>query len=336
MPTAPALVDVDCNLWHKDLRPLLSSSRKDEPRDFAAILKEDAIEKANIVALLSPSSTVAEAATGLSSLRKPSSFPVEIKSTVGVHPYHVNDVSTTSMSEQLDIAKQLLQEYNTHCVAVGECGLDASDGFPPLNDQIPWFRAQIELAQDLQLPLFVHERLAFAETMELLKDCTVPVIIHCFTGTTEECRAYIEAGYSVSLSGYICKPMGDSTRQCLTQGLIPLERLMIETDAPYLGFDGCRDLYLSKHADAVAALSSKKRKRLIGNTYPNLPSALPVVLEAVSRAINEGRVAREEESVTLDQIALQTSRNANQFFKFGLSEEQLMQGRSVDAEDVSR
>jgi TatD DNase family protein len=320
----PPLVDVDCNLWHKDLQPLLPlENSSDGPSEFS-ILKQDAIRQANIVAMLSPSSTLAEAERGISLLKDlhsseetASSLP-RIRTTVGVHPYHVND-DGPSFSEQMETCAQLLlsEQGSAIVAAVGECGLDASEGFPPLQDQIPWFQAQIALAERFRLPLFVHERLAHAQTMDLLSTTTVPVLIHCFTGTVDELRAYVERGYYVSFSGYICKEDLDATLECLTtKDILPLDRLMIETDAPYMGFAGCRDLYLSQHAEAIAALKAKKRKRLTASYYPNVPSSLPRVLDSVLEAINQGW----SEPLTRDELAWTTSRNANRFFQFRVPE----------------
>ncbi|KAL3910995.1 MAG: hypothetical protein SGARI_001857 [Bacillariaceae sp.] len=243
------------------------------------MLHEDAIQEANIIAMLSPSSTVQDAVQGLELLQQYPP-PLSIKTTVGIHPYHVNDDEFEGQSpEELKTSiKNLLvnSERKPLIAAVGECGLDASDGFPAMDDQLPFFELQIELAQELGLPLFVHERLAFDHTMRLLENVTVPVIIHCFTGTKEECAAYIQRGYCISVSGYILKDSNDNCEEvlsCLREGVIPMNKLMIETDAPYLGFDGCRQLYLEHNQDYVASLNSKKRKRLQQSIYPNVPNA---------------------------------------------------------------
>ena len=196
--------------------------------------------------------------------------------------------------------------------AIGECGLDASEVFPPIEEQLPWFEMQIELAQEWKLPLFVYERLAFDETMRLLQDVTVPVIIHCFTGTKQQCAQYIERGYSISVSGFILKESNDNCDQvlsCLREGVIPLDKLMIETDAPYMGFEGCRKLYLEQNQEFVASLNSKKRKRLSQSIYPNVPSSLPMVLQKVTECLRE-----HDSSLTLETVAEATTHNAQSFF----------------------
>jgi len=292
------------------------------------ILQEDAVKDANIVAMLSPSSTILESERGLE-LLKSHPPPLTIKTTVGVHPYHVNDETllfsndggTITPEEQKSRIKKILttdrEENANHplCAAVGECGLDASEGFPPLEDQIPWFQMQIEIAQELDLPLFVHERLAFDKTMELLEKVdasTIPVIIHCFTGTKEECIAYIERGYSISISGYILKETNDNCAEvisCLEEGVIPLDKLMIETDAPYMGFEGCRKLYLEHNQEFVSSLNSKKRKRLLQTIYPNVPSSLPMVLTKVTECLQ-----KQDSALTIEKVAEATTSNARNFF----------------------
>lgn len=321
----PPMIDVDCNLWHRDLKSLQNNKKEGNNNDDPwSILLEDAIDTANIVAMLSPSSTIEEARKGLDWLNRPSLSssplpPLPVRTTVGVHPYHVNDaeLNNKSLAEHKDAIHELLTSHPQHCAAVGECGLDASDGFPPIDDQLPWFQMQIEVAQELKLPLFVHERLAFDDTIRLLEAVDVddvPVIIHCFTGTAEQCKAYIDRGYSISVSGYILKDSNDNCAEvlsCLTRGIIPLDKLMIETDAPYMGFDNCRQYYLQHNANFVASLNSKKRKRLQQSTYPNVPSSLPLVLQKVTECLQQ-----HTPTLTLEQVAAATTQNAQSFFGF--------------------
>ena len=275
MSTRPELIDVDCNLWHKDLKSLQKKNIASSEIGYDPwnILKEDAIATANIIAMLSPSSTIDEARLGLE-LLKTNPPPLAVKTTVGVHPYHVNDdeFSGKSLEEHGNIIRSLISTNMDYCSAVGECGLDASEGFPPLEDQIPWFRLQVQIAQELGMPLFVHERLAFAECLEILEGVNVPVIIHCFTGTKEQCAEYVKRGYSISLSGYILRETNDNYADviaCLTEGIIPLEKLMIETDSPYMvscktfTFEG--PLYVSQvsRSSCLSSLSTSEHKALL-------------------------------------------------------------------------
>ena len=307
--TSP-LIDVDCNLWHEDLKTLQSKDIADD--DFWNILREDAIEEANIDSMLSPSSTIQQAKRGLERLKN-SPPPLSIKTTVGVHPYHVNDLEFEgkSLVEHGDVIRTMIQSNADLCAAVGECGLDTSEGFPPLEDQVPWFQLQVEIAEELNLPLFVHERFAFEETMRILEKATVPIIIHCFTGNKEECTEYIKRGYYISVSGFILKESAQEVCECLREGVIPLDKLMIETDAPYMGFANCRDLYVKKNEIYASGLNAKKRKRLQQSIYPNVPSSLPMVLEKVAACLHQ-----HDASITQDRVAEQTFLNAKTFFQF--------------------
>jgi TatD DNase family protein len=313
---APELIDVDCNLWHRDLKTLQNKEIGENDADSPwNILKEDAIAAANVIAMLSPSSTIEEARLGLKLLQtKPP--PLTVKTTVGVHPYHVNDdeFSGKSLEEHGATIKSLIRSNLDLCSAVGECGLDASEGFPPLQDQLPWFRLQVEIAEELGVPLFIHERLAFSKCMDILKAVKVPVIIHCFTGTKEQCAEYVKRGYYISLSGYILKETNDNYNDvlaCLTDGIIPLDKLMIETDAPYMGFTKCRQLYMEFNGEYVSSLNSKKRKRLQQSIYPNVPSSLPLVLDKVAECL-----LQYDSTLSREQIAQSCTENSKKFFGF--------------------
>ena len=277
--------------------------------------------------MISPSSTLGEAHKGLQRLVS-CSPPIPVLTTVGIHPYHVNEIvddgssvnsDTMDVKQRLEFSKTTLLSilknplYQPWMSAVGECGLDASEGFPTIDDQLPWFEFQIQVAQELQLPLFIHERLAFSDTMRLLENVTVPTIIHCFTGTREECKAYVDRGFFISLSGYILKTDEGSqeVRRCLEEGNLPLERLMIETDAPYMGFAGCRSLYLGYNEEYVSSLNSKKKKRLQQSIYPNVPSSLPQVLSAVTICLKV-----HDPSISRDQVAKTTTENSKSLFGF--------------------
>jgi TatD family hydrolase len=363
------LIDVDCNLWHKDLRPLIWSTTSpsstanvngtqrdgdngddkdanDLSNDPFAIVDND--DMSHCAALLSPSSTVLEAQRGLQSLLQRQrqhersagadfegcastaseetattmGMSIPIRTTVGIHPYHVKDGDCGDVEASRGQLVELLSNsmHAPYVAAVGECGLDTSPGFPPLSDQVPFFRMQIELACEHNLPLFVHERLAFETCCQLLDEAKtiVPVIVHCFTGSRDECVEYVRRGYYLSISGYIFKD--ETLAEILEEGIIPLDRLMVETDAPYMGFAGCRTRYVAKHsAAAETVLNSKQRKKLSNSVYPNVPSSLHMVFDKVREHVNMGRVRRHEPELTRTELAQRTTKTANRFFGFGLS-----------------
>lgn len=334
------LIDVDCNLLHKDLLSFASQVNEgknkeeliNEGADPTDILKHPSTKKSNIVGVLSPSSTIEES---IKSLTLPNKVDgIQIRTTAGVHPYHAeemgspysDDDDSNSPSSSLIRLQTLIQENTQNLASVGECGLDYSPGFPSRETQIPWFKAQIDLAYEYNLPLFIHERLAFEDTLSLIDDAAQKhseksshpkIIIHCFTGTRSECKEYVSRGYYLSISGFLLKPpMGDEIRQCLVDGIIPLDKLMIETDAPYMGFSSCRDEYLAFEQDALDKLNGKKRKRLRTSTYPNVPSSLVQVLEGVTDALNEGHRLRGGEELGKGEIAKWCTKNARDFFDF--------------------
>lgn len=322
------LVDVDCNLQHDDLIQLsqqstTSTKNDDDVPDCFQLLYHPSIQHANIGAMIVPSSTILESQSMQSLLSQLTSNTIngmEVKTTVGVHPYHAQEEDTL---QQVSVLKELLSQPSNIC-AIGECGLDYSPGFPDKSYQYPWFQQQVQLAIQYQLPLFIHERLAFHDLLQVLdsntnKDGLPPIIIHCFTGTVEECREYIARGYSISISGFILKKGSEEVQQCLRDGIIPLHKLMVETDAPYMGFPSCRDTY-NQYED-LSQLNSKQRKRIQKSIYPNVPTSLPQVLHAILDLLNQGRMQNKEQQplLTYEQLATITSQNAKQFFNLDLT-----------------
>jgi len=151
-------------------------------------------------------------------------------STVGLHPHHASDYSNDTASELRDMLGY------KHVVAVGECGLDFNRNFSSRKEQIRAFEAQIEIAIDLQKPLFLHQRDAHEDLLAILKSCRkdlTQIVAHCFTGTIEEVNDYNLLDMYIGVTGWICdERRGQSLQQAVKQ--IPLDRIMLETDAPYL------------------------------------------------------------------------------------------------------
>lgn len=151
-------------------------------------------------------------------------------STAGVHPHDVRHCDADTISRLRVLAGQ------PGVVAIGECGLDFNRDYSPRPEQERWFEAQIQLACELKYPLFLHERDAHQRLMEILtpyRDQLPAAVVHCFTGTGEELKAYLDWDLHIGITGWIC----DERRGLHLQELvpwIPLNRLMLETDAPYL------------------------------------------------------------------------------------------------------
>ena len=150
--------------------------------------------------------------------------------TAGVHPHHAVEYTAEAEREMraLHAAPEVL--------AVGECGLDYHRDFSPRPAQRRAFERQLELAAELGKPVFGHQRDAHEDFLAILKafDGRLgPVVVHCFTGTREQMLACLDAGYYIGITGWLCdERRGLHLREMVRD--IPADRLMIETDAPYL------------------------------------------------------------------------------------------------------
>lgn len=153
-----------------------------------------------------------------------------LTATTGVHPHHADDYDS-STSEQ--IAELLVQDA---VVAVGECGLDYNRNFSQPRAQRYAFEQQLELAKACGKPVFLHQRDAHEDFFAMMQDAMPDLqggVAHCFTGTPAQAEAYLDIGLYIGITGWIC----DERRACDLQqaaGVIPLNRCMLETDAPYL------------------------------------------------------------------------------------------------------
>ena len=156
--------------------------------------------------------------------------PGMLWSTAGVHPHHAKDCDdgTLAALRALAAAPQV--------VAIGECGLDYNRGFSPPDVQRRWFEAQVELACELGMPLFLHERDAAHDQLVILKRHRSrfnKAVVHCFTGDEAALRGYLDLDLHIGITGWICdERRGGHLHELLE--LIPPGRLMLETDAPYL------------------------------------------------------------------------------------------------------
>lgn len=157
-------------------------------------------------------------------------YPQYLSCTAGVHPHDADNVSHDYLEQLQSLASQ------SNVKAIGECGLDFNRNFSTPTNQKKVFLEQVKLAQQLQLPLFLHQRDAFKEWFDILTPyfTHVPYMVsHCFTGTAEELNLCLEANMYIGITGWICdERRGQGLRDIVNK--IPLNRLMIETDAPYL------------------------------------------------------------------------------------------------------
>ena len=197
--------------------------------------------------------------------------------TAGVHPHHARDCGPDTIPQLREIAR------HPRAVAIGECGLDFNRNYSPHPDQEKWFIAQLELGLSLGKPLFLHSRDAHPRFSQIVRSSAIrKAVAHCFTGQREELHAYLDLGLYIGITGWICdERRGRHLLELVRE--IPPDRLLLETDSPYLT---PRDL------------------RPQPTARRNEPAFLPHILKTVARAL--GRPAEE--------VAAQTTRNAETLF----------------------
>ena len=194
--------------------------------------------------------------------------------TAGVHPHYSASVTPNEL--------QQLETLLTHhkVVAVGECGLDFNRDFSPRDRQIEVFERQLELAKNVKKPVYLHERDAFDTQLALLKHHQIQQgVAHCFTGNVQQMRAYLDLGLYIGITGWLCD---ERRHDQLVEALnyLPLDRLLIETDAPYLLPRTLQQkpksrrnepMYLLEIASYIASLTGKSvdqiRQTSVANSY---------------------------------------------------------------------
>jgi TatD DNase family protein len=156
--------------------------------------------------------------------------PKALFATAGVHPHHSADLDAHTTAA----LRSLLA--NPKFVAVGECGLDFFRDYSPRETQRQAFAAQLELATEVQKPVFLHQRDAHQEFVAMLAPVRKSLaggVAHCFTGGPKELEAYLALDLHIGITGWVCdERRGAELRAAVPS--IPLDRLLIETDAPYL------------------------------------------------------------------------------------------------------
>jgi len=251
------VIDVGANLTHASFAPDLA--------EVVARAREHGVQT-----MIVTGTTVAESREAADIAER-----FDLHSTVGIHPHHAKDFK--GVSELREIAK------HPRVVAIGECGLDFNRNYSPHPAQEECFTAQIELGLSLRKPLFLHSRDAHPRFAEILKSFKIKTAVaHCFTGERDELRAYLDLGLYVGITGWICdERRGRHLVELVRE--IPRDRLLLETDAPYLT---PRDMK-----------PQPKARR-------NEPAFLPHILKTVARALG-----REPE-----EVAAETTRNAKALF----------------------
>jgi len=219
--------------------------------------------------------------------------------TLGIHPHRAaEEFDVTNPGKFRSEMCRLLKQGGDRVAAIGETGLDYFRMRAPKDAQMACFEAHVALACELRLPLFLHERDAHEDFLGVLDkfkgvDGKLPVeaVVHCFTGTAAAAREYVARGFYVGITGFVGmhKRGRELRKTVLGAGIVPLERLMVETDCPYMTPDG----------DGVSSkLVDPKR---------NEPVSLADTVTVIARELPGGNVSFED-------VARETTNNASRVF----------------------
>jgi TatD DNase family protein len=257
------LIDIGVNLTHESFR-----------HDFADVLHR--ASRAGVHRMVVTGTSVAATRDAL---RLHAEYPDRLYATSGLHPHHAGDLDEGVLEALRELSR------TPGVVALGECGLDYYRNFSPRGAQLRAFAAQLELAVEAGLPVFLHQRDAHADFMAVLRDYLPRLragVAHCFTGQESELDECLAAGLCIGITGWICdERRGRHLLPLMAR--IPAQRLMVETDAPYL-----LPRSLKPHPD----------------TRRNEPAFLPEVAATVAKARGE----------SLEQLAATSTAAARQFF----------------------
>jgi TatD DNase family protein len=218
MKNSRSMVDIGVNLSNKQFR--------DDVEGVLSRAKQASVDK------LVLTGTSLEASTAVIELcdKFNATFPDMLYATVGVHPHDADKLDANSLPQMRALTNQ------SKVVAIGETGLDFHRNLSPPSAQIRAFEDQLALAAELKMPLFMHERDAARRQLEILRayrDHFTQGVIHCFTGDRKTLFNYLDLDLHIGITGWICDERRGLELQKLVAN-IPLNRLMVETDAPYL------------------------------------------------------------------------------------------------------
>lgn len=209
------------------------------------------------------------------SIEKTSQYP-NIRHSIGVHPDDVHNLNEDFFKDLGPLLKR------KSVVAIGETGLDHYRSMENAASQAEHFRRFINLARSNGLPLIIHQRSAFRQTIDILKEekapGEVPCVFHCFGGSWQEAKEILDLGFHISLTGIITFKKASDLREVVAK--VPIESIMLETDSPFL---------------------SPEPKRGKMNE--------PAYIVHIARKLSEIK------NISLEEIAIKTSHNASGFFK---------------------
>ena len=208
------LIDIGANLTHESF---------DADRDAV-------LERARAAGVAQMIVTGASREHNPQALALAQAHPGFLYATAGVHPHHA-----VEYTDECDAELRALHAH-AEVVAVGECGLDYFRDFSPRPAQRRAFERQLQIAADTKKPLFLHQRDAHADFMAMMKNFDGridPAVVHCFTGTREELFDCLDRDWHIGITGWLCDERRSAHLREIVRH-IPANRLMVETDAPYL------------------------------------------------------------------------------------------------------
>jgi TatD DNase family protein len=258
------LIDIGCNLTHDSF-----------DADRSEVIEAAFQAGVTRIIVTGASATGSQAALALAN-----EWPLQLFATAGVHPHRASVYDTETDKLLRDLAGR------PGVVAIGETGLDYFRDFSPREAQRSSFESQIQIAIETGLPLFLHQRDAHDDFFAILKnyrDQLSDVVVHCFTGTKPELREYLDMNCYIGITGWICDERRGTHMKEYMQD-IPSNRLLIETDAPYL---------------------KPRNLRPKIKSHRNEPRLLPWILGTLAACRNEHP----------EDLALATTRNAKTFFR---------------------
>jgi TatD DNase family protein len=210
----PRYIDIAVNL----LSPSLINQ--------AETIIQDA-EQRNVTPLIVIGSDIEESQNAIKLARQ---YPNKLFTTAGVHPHQASTWNDTSAALLTNLAAM------PEVVAIGECGLDYNRDFSPRDKQKQAFAAQLALAAELNMPVLMHCRDAFDDFIEILTPYRMQLpnaLLHCFTGTEDELNRCLALDLHIGITGWVCDERRGQELAAIV-ALIPADKLMVETDSPYL------------------------------------------------------------------------------------------------------
>lgn len=185
---------------------------------------------------------------------------------LGIHPSEIND----NADAEFDEIKRL-SDYEK-CVAVGEIGLDYHYDFVPRDRQLVFFEKQLQFAAEKNLPVIVHDREAHEDTLTLLKKYRTKGVLHCFSGSVEMAKEIIKLGMYIGLGGAVT--FKNARKPLEVAEYLPEDRLLLETDCPYMAPDPnrgkrCTSDMIALTAEKIAEVRKTDTQQLIDRTKQN-------------------------------------------------------------------